>query len=273
MKKTLCLLLSFAIGCVMPNSNMITIYYTTAFTPTKILNSRCYHKYKPIQINSYHEQSHKSHLFAKKSSSTPQPPPAQFEYQELRAQFNQILQQKIRPNMLSTEKRNELTSYLMKLLLNRPSPIKLKSLGDNNGQALYGKWTLVYSTEAITQLGDLPREATVQLLMKKDYQCEYKLLFEKTLGLTSITAKSSYIIDTSPVNPGLVTIVYQDIVTDVLWFKSFPVGTFGLLKGRATYVETVWFDGLMWIERGYNAEGVEYYNVYMKDDDEGGDNW
>lgn len=71
-------------------------------------------------------------------------------------------------------------------------------------------------------------------------------------------------VDASPVNPGLVTVIYQDIVSDVFGIKEFPVGLFGMLKGRATYVETVWFDGNLWIERGYSPEGMEFFNVYFK---------
>ena len=192
-----------------------------------------------------------------------QPPRAEFEYQELRAQLTTMLKQKIRPKMLAAEKREELESYLTKILLNRPSPIPLKSLGDDRAKVLYGKWILIFSSEAAT-LGDLPRDATVELVLREDFKCDYKLTFAKTLGLKSITAKSTYMVDSSPVNPGLVTFVYQDIVTELFGFKNFPVGTFGLLKGRANYVESMWFDGLIWVERGYNPEGIEFFNVYMK---------
>ena len=205
-------------------------------------------------------------LSANKSNNNKNIPKAEFEYQELRAQLNTMLTQKIRPNQLSNEKRQELDSYMMKLLLNKPSPIPLKALANDNAKILHGKWTLTFSS-LTAALGDLPRDATVQLTFSPEYKCDYKLLF-KTLGLKSITAKSSYIVDSSPVNPGLVTFVYQNIVTDVFGFKNFPVGTFGLLKGRTNYVETVWFDGRIWIERGYNTEGNEFFNVYMKDEEE-----
>ena len=161
---------------------------------------------------------------------------------------------------------------MMKILLNRSSPIPLKLLGDDNGKALHGKCTLVFSSEN-AQLGDLPRDATVELIIQEEYKCDYKITFEKTLGLKSITAKSSYMIDSSPVNPGLVTFIYQDIVTDILGFKNFPVGTFGLLKGRANYVESVWFDGLIWVERGYNPEGAEFFNIYLKGEEGDDDEW
>lgn len=165
--------------------------------------------------------------------------------------------------MLTDDKKKEIESYVGNILRNSPSPTPLKTLADDNAQALYGTWTLVYASEG-NALGDLPRDTTVQISISPEYKCEYKLTFAKTFGLKSITAKSQYMVDASPVNPGLVTVIYQDIVSDVFGIKEFPVGLFGMLKGRATYVETVWFDGNLWIERGYSPEGMEFFNVYFK---------
>ena len=54
--------------------------------------------------------------------------------------------------------------------------------------------------------------------------------------------------------------------------SNLPVGFFGLLKGRTTYIETVWFDGERWIERNYLENGNVVYNVYVRDEsDEGED--
>ena len=166
--------------------------------------------------------------------------------------------------MLTEEKRDEIERYVGNVLRNCPSPIPLRNVADNDASALVGNWTMVFASENAA-LGDLPRDATVQFCMKEGYQCDYKLRFAKTLGLKSITAKSTYTVDASPINPGLVTILYQDIVTDVFGFKSLPVGLFGMLKGRASYVETVWFDGKLWFERGYSPDGIEYYSVYIKE--------
>lgn len=240
-------------------------------TSTQLEMSKKKKSYNSSSSSSFASKLQQQNQTPIKSTS---PLQAQFEYQELRAQFTTMLNQKIRPKMLSNEKNNELKSYLLKLLLNRSSsPIPLKSLSDNNGEAIYGTWTLVYSTNTQSLLNELPRDATVQLYFESNYKCQYKLLFAKTLGLKSIIAKSSYMIDSSPVNPGLVTIIYQDIVTDVFGVKGLPVGTFGLLKGRANYVESVWFDGILWIERGYDGDGVEFFNVYMKEDDNNNDTW
>ena len=187
----------------------------------------------------------------------------EFELQELRAQFDAMLKQSVRPKMLTQEKRDEIESYSANVIRNCPSPIPLKSLGDDNAKLLQGEWTLVFASENAA-LGDLPRESTVELSMLPEYKCEYRIKFGNTLGLKSITAKSNYIVDSSPVNPGLVTIVYQDIVSDVLGFKALPVGLFGMLQGRATYIETIWFDGKLWFERGYSPDGVQYFNIYIK---------
>lgn len=69
-------------------------------------------------------------------------------------------------------------------------------------------------------------------------------------------------------NPGLVTFVYDEITTDFFGIKNLSVGFFGLLKGRANYVESSYFDGRFWIERGTSPEGRVYYNVYVRNEDE-----
>ena len=48
---------------------------------------------------------------------------------------------------------------------------------------------------------------------------------------------------------------------------NLPVGLFGLLKGRANYIETIYFDGSVWFERGYSPEGEVYYNVFYRSDE------
>ena len=75
-----------------------------------------------------------------------------------------------------------------------------------------------------------------------------------------------------PVNPGVFSFQYQDIKTNVFGMSNLPVGFFGLLKGRTTYIDTVWFDGERWIERNYLENGNVVYNVYVRDEsDEGKD--
>jgi len=208
-----------------------------------------------------------STLYAKKS----QQPTAEFELQELRAQFNAMLEQKVRPKMLTKEKRTEIDSYITKVLQTRESPIPLKALGNDNASALHGFWTMVFSTggdDEIDALGNLPRDCTVQMKIEPNYRADYILSFAKTLGLKSLTAKSSYMVDSSPLNPGLVTFVYQDMKSEVFGFKALPIGLFGMLQGRSTYVDTVWFDGRLWVERAYSPDGMEFYNVYIRSDEE-----
>ena len=44
---------------------------------------------------------------------------------------------------------------------------------------------------------------------------------------------------------------------------------FGMLKGRSTYIQTVFFDNNLWIESGVDEAnfGEIYYNVYARDED------
>jgi hypothetical protein len=190
---------------------------------------------------------------------------ADFEFQEMRAQLNAMKRNKIPSRDLPLDKRQELETYVNTIVEQRPSPVKLGDIG----QILPGtKWRLAFSTEAAT-LGDLPRDATVNLEFINESKMEYILQFtKKTLGLNRLVAKSSYTVDSGPVNPGLVTFVYDDITTDIFGFTNVGVGFFGLLRGRANYVESAYFDGRFWIERGTSPEGQVYFNVYIRDDDD-----
>lgn len=71
--------------------------------------------------------------------------------------------------------------------------------------------------------------------------------------------------------PGVafVQIMYEKIVTDVMGFSNVGIGMFGMVKGRSTYINTVFFDNNMWIESGVDDAnfGETYYNVYIRDED------
>lgn len=205
---------------------------------------------------------------------------AQFEIQELKGNLQAISKARIPPRNLTLEKRTELASYLRTILEVSPSPTPLRSLGDNNSCALYGSWRLGFTSsfgddgvdagEDVANLQqDLPKEAEVFLTFYPEYKCDYILSFSKRVFLLQkLIAKSSYIVDCSPLNPGLVTIIYQNIVSDLAGMKGLKVGLFGMLKGRVTYVDTVWFDGDIWVERSFNQDGVEVFNIYVREEEE-----
>ena len=82
----------------------------------------------------------------------------------------------------------------------------------------------------------------------------------------------------------IVQITYDKIVTDVMGFSNLGIGMFGMLKGRNTYIQTIFFDNKLWIESGVDpANGETYYNVYTRedkdsdsagnDDDDDDDDW
>jgi hypothetical protein len=78
-------------------------------------------------------------------------------------------------------------------------------------------------------------------------------------------------VQSGTVQPGLLTFVYDKITTNILGFQNVGVGFFGLLRGRTNHVESAYFDGTFWMERGFSKEetGSDYFiNVYMRTDDD-----
>ena len=197
------------------------------------------------------------------SSPPPRRPTGEFELQEMRFQLSAMKKAGVSARNLNEEKKTEIAQYVREVVMRIPSPVPLKALAD--ADRLLGTWKLAFSTDAAA-MGDLPREASITLDIKRGNQMDYKLEFsEKVWGLKEITAKSNYFVDASPVNPGLLTYVYQDISAGVFGLKV-PTGLFGMLKGREAYIESIWFDGEYWIARGFSTNGEEYFSVYIKEE-------
>ncbi|KAL3912918.1 MAG: hypothetical protein SGARI_000916 [Bacillariaceae sp.] len=197
----------------------------------------------------------------KKASSTEKR--ADFEYQEVKILTQAMKSQNIKPSQLPADKRVELEGYIRRILQQRPSLVPLDRLQDVLPDT---KWRLAFSTEQLVSEA-LPKDATIQLDFKDSTNVDYSLEFDKTLGLKRLVAKSTYTVDASG-NPGLVAIQYGSISTDVFGFKGLGVPEFGVLKGRGSYIQTAFYDGSLWIERGTNANGDEFYNVYTLEKDE-----
>jgi hypothetical protein len=127
--------------------------------------------------------------------NTPKPSEtAEFEYQELKVQLEEMQKQNVKSIQLAPEKRQELERYARRIVNRRPSSVPLTEMGK---QLPNSKWTLVFTTQTLT--ADLPRDATIALDFKSaadklDYCLEFS---KKTLGLNRIVAKSSYSVDVS----------------------------------------------------------------------------
>jgi hypothetical protein len=188
---------------------------------------------------------------------------AEFEFQEMRAQLDGMKRAGVPSRDLDATKRAELEGYVRRVVNKRPSGVPLEKIGAELPQST---WRLAFSTEGAT-LGDLPRDATVYLKFLDATTMDYVLHFsEKTFGLNSIKAKSRWVINEGPTDTGLVTFVYDKILTDAFGFMDVGVGFFGLLKGRSNFVESAYFDNTFWIERSYGPTGQEFLNVYIRED-------
>ena len=119
---------------------------------------------------------------------------ADFEFQEMRVLLDAMKRDNIPSRDLPLDKRKELETYVNTVVSQRPSSVALGDIG----KVLPGtKWRLGFSTEAAT-LGDLPRDADVNLEFIDDTHMNYALKFsKKTLGLNRLTAKSTYTVDVS----------------------------------------------------------------------------
>jgi len=229
------------------------------------------------------------------SSLQAQQPTADFEYQELQIQMDAMREQNVKPSQLDPAKRNELKGYVEEILSRRlrnkntvdssvPLDVRLRS-------SLPGtQWRMAFTTQSLMAEA-LPKDATITLTFASgsgsastgSNQVEYGLDFFKTLALKRLVAKSTYsILKPQPTNPdtAIVQIMYDKIVTDVMGFTDVGIGLFGILKGRSTYIQTVFFDNNLWIESGVDESnfGETYYNVYARDndlqaDDDGDDDW
>lgn len=119
-----------------------------------------------------------------------------FAYQEMRVQLNEMKKQNVPSGALQPSKLEELEGYVRTVLNNRKD---LSMPFSEIGKELLpqSKWRLAFST-ANAVLGDLPRDATVYLDILDEENLDYKLQFtKKTMGLSSITAKSKYTFDVS----------------------------------------------------------------------------
>ena len=52
--------------------------------------------------------------------------------------------------------------------------------------------------------------------------------------------------------------------TSTFGFANIGVSFFGLLQGRSNCIQSVYFDGDVWVEEGYGPAGEQYYNVYVR---------
>ncbi|CAB9503479.1 expressed unknown protein [Seminavis robusta] len=202
----------------------------------------------------------------KKEKNTPATSPAgDFAYQEMLVVLNAMQQEGVSSKTMDPTKRRELEGYVDTVLANRRDrsyPLQ------NIGTALLpaSEWKLMFSTSDAV-LESLPNEATVFLKILDEENLDYILKFpQKTLGLDSLTAKCKYTFDSGPVQPGLFTFEYEKITTNMLGFQNVGVGLFGMLKGRVNCVESAYFDGTFWIEKGFTDDGM-FVNVYMRVDE------
>jgi len=160
-----------------------------------------------------------------------------------------------------SKKRNDIEEYIYTIVQNKLSPIPLENLCSNDNMMLVvGKWKLIFSTDERI-ITSLPKEARIVLDIKDNTNLDYILEFTtRIFALKKLIAQSSYSIN----DEGIMQYEYNDIVADVFGI-NVPTGLFGMLKGRSNYIQSIYFDGNIWIDGG-NFNGKDYFNAYIRDE-------
>jgi len=134
-------------------------------------------------------------LQATKGSSGPNQ--ADFEYQELKALFGAMQKENLSSNQLPPDKKIELEGYVRRIVNRRTKgTVPLYEMGERMPGT---SWDMIFTTQSLSS--DLPAGAKVSLEFKEDGKTlDYCLNFAKTLGLSKLTATSSYTVDVSIVS-------------------------------------------------------------------------
>jgi hypothetical protein len=185
---------------------------------------------------------------------------ADFAYQEMRAILTAMAARNIQT--LEPLKRTELESYITQVVQQRipPQPVALTAQNLVNT-----KYRLAFSNQDIAA-SNLPNGAAVLLEFTSDQTLNYRLQFaeqSKGFGLQNMNAQCSYTLDEET---GLLKYVYENITTDLFGMQNLPVGLFGQLKGRTSYIVSSYYDGDYWIEIAYGSpqQTSTYTNVYVR---------
>lgn len=275
--------LPLVISIVLSHLNTVVFCFTTSVRPSTTstkLPSSISISTTSASSSSNNRSKSRSSLYAlldDNDYSSSNTSSGRFELQELRAYMNAVQKADISNANIDPLKRLEIVSYVKGVAQKCDSPIALNEIGKaflSASSSSSSVWRLEFSTSS-TNIELLPKEARVFIKIY-DYddrtnsgKLDYVLKFTKRIfALKKLTAKSTFTLDVSDyLNPGLLTYQYQEITSDIFGL-TLPTGLFGMLKGRVSYIDTVYFDGEFWIDRGYTPDGEEYYNVYIKQDDD-----
>ena len=133
-------------------------------------------------------------LDAKKQATVEKKPvnTAEFDYQELKVQTQEMIKQNVNSFQLLPEKRTEIENYARRVVAKRKS----SSMDDISTQLPDTRWRLAFTTQ--TLMSQLPQDATIVMEFLDSAKMNYALEFsKKTLGLNRLTAQSTYKVEVS----------------------------------------------------------------------------
>jgi hypothetical protein len=161
----------------------------------------------------------------------------------------------------------DLNHYIQRIVSDRSSDV---TLWDQPNLLHNTVWTMMYTTMDI-----LPRDTTIQLqfhnaattttsITTDQSAMQYRLLFgSKTFGLTALNVNCHWTAVTPTLNYGqttiqpssIVSLTYDSITMDAFGFQNIHLCLISnLFQGRTSTIDTVYYDGTIWIERQVQSQ-------------------
>ena len=190
-------------------------------------------------------------------------PSAEFEYQEMKVLLGAMQKDQIvSAKQMDTAKSQELNRYIERVI--RASANDQRSLSTE--ELHNSTWTLAYTT-----MEALPPDSTIQMIFREEDHAanslQYRLIFgPKTVGLNAINVLGEWTL-----RQNTVFMTYEKLSMDAFGLENVHLCLLqNLLKGRTNRIDTVYYDGNVWIEESISVDNQystpnRFWNVYIKD--------
>ena len=179
-----------------------------------------------------------------------------FEAQELRFQLEAINNARIRVSDIEKNRRQELESFANKLI-SYQSPIDTKDIPSH---LVNTKWRLAFTSDDHVLKTWHHHARSIHLEFKEKALVNYIVSLGKKL--LPIQHRLHWGSDSS----GRVVFSSADSIKDRMEaMHDAAIDKMGLLKTCKSGIETVYFDGDIWIERSLGSTGEPYSNIYLRE--------
>lgn len=180
-----------------------------------------------------------------------------FEAQELRFQLDAMNDARIRVSDIEKHRRQELVSFADKLISHQ-SPVDIKDVPNH---LVNTKWRLAFTSDDHVLKSWHHHARSIHL----EFQENSLVLYIVSLGKKFLPIQHRLRWE-SDASSGHVVFSGADSIKDRMEaLHDTAIEKMGFLKTCKPGIETVYFDGDIWIERSLGSKGEPYSNVYLRE--------